>query len=278
MWIYETLYPDIKIGLKGKLLYKKKTSYQDMQIYDTQRFGKLLLLDGAIQTTEKDEFIYHEMITHPVLFMHPKPENILVIGGGDGGVLREVLKHRVKKVILVEIDEKVIKFSERYFPSLSKGAFRNSRVKIVIEDGAKFIRETKEKFDIVIVDSPDPVGVAKVLFSRKFYKGIFPILKEKGIMIRQTGSTVIQDGVLKKNYKILKQVFPYVATQIMAIPAYIGGFFSLTIASKSIDPQQVSYKTVFKKYERLKLKTKYYNPRIHFASMQLPNYVKEELK
>ncbi|MCK5179257.1 MAG: bis-aminopropyl spermidine synthase family protein, partial [Candidatus Omnitrophica bacterium] len=165
MWIYETLYPDIKIGLKGKLLYKKKTSYQDMQIYDTQRFGKLLLLDGAIQTTEKDEFIYHEMITHPVLFMHPKPENILVIGGGDGGVLREVLKHRVKKVILVEIDEKVIKFSERYFPSLSKGAFRNSRVKIVIEDGAKFIRETKEKFDIVIVDSPDPVGVAKVLFS-----------------------------------------------------------------------------------------------------------------
>ncbi|HBG61640.1 MAG: spermidine synthase [Omnitrophica WOR_2 bacterium GWF2_38_59] len=278
MWIYESLYPDIKIGLTGQLLYKTKTPFQDVRIYDTDRFGKLLLIDGAIQTTEKDEFIYHEMITHPVLLMHSNPKNILIIGGGDGGVLREVLKHNIKKVTLVEIDEEVINLSKKFFPTLSRGAFNDQRVNIVIQDGARFIRKTKETFDIVIIDSPDPVGAAKALFSKNFYIGISSALKENGIMIRQTGSTIVQDGVLKKNYKLLKAIFPYLAVEIAAIPTYIGGFFSFTIASKSINPHKVQYKTVLKMFENLDLKTKFYNPEIHFASMQLPNYVIEDLQ
>jgi spermidine synthase len=276
MWFYETLYPDIKLGLKGKLIYKKKTPYQDLKIYETPRFGKVLVLDGVVQTTEKDEFIYHEMLTHPVLLAHPKPEKILIIGAGDGGVLREVLKHKkIKKVCMVEIDKAVISASQKYLPSISQGAFRDRRAKIIIDDGAKFIRETKEKFDIVIIDSPDPIGVAKVLFSKKFYQNIFSILKSEGMTIRQTGSTILQPREVKDNYKLLAKVFPVVVVQIAAIPTYIGGFFSFCIASKKINPFSIPYKKLLAKYNQLNLKTKYYNPQIHFASAKSPNYMEE---
>jgi spermidine synthase len=127
VWFYESLYPDIKIGIKGKIVYKKKTPYQDLRIYQTPRFGRMLTLDGAIQTTQNDEFIYHEMLTHPLLLSHPDAKNVLVIGAGDGGVLREVLKHKVKQVILVEIDSDVIELSKKYLPTISKGAFNDKR-------------------------------------------------------------------------------------------------------------------------------------------------------
>jgi len=275
MWFYETLYPDIKIGIKGKLLHKKKTAYQDLRIYKTPRFGNMLTLDGTIQTTTKDEFIYHEMLTHPVLLAHLRPQKILVIGAGDGGVLREVLKHKVKEAYIVEIDDEVIQTSKRYLPSISNGAFaKGKRVKIIIDDGARFIKDIKEKFDIVIVDSPDPLGAAKALFSKKFYQNIFSILKDGGIMIRQAGSTVLQADELKQNYRILKQIFPYVSVQLAAIPTYIGGLFSFLIGSKRINPEAVSYKKIEQRYNKLRLKTRYYNPQIHFASLSLPNYVR----
>ena len=275
MWLYETLYPDVKLGIRGKLIYKKKTPYQDLRIYDTPRFGKTLILDGAIQTTERDEFIYHEMLTHPPLLAHPGPEKVLVIGAGDGGVLREVLKHGIKKVYLVEIDSEVIRVSKRYLPSLSNGAFgKDKRVKIIIDDGAKFIQDTKERFDIVIVDSPDPLGVARVLFSRKFYRNIFSVLSDKGMAIRQSGSTILQPKELRQNYRLMKQVFPYVSVQLAAIPTYIGGFFSFLIGSKKINPEEVSYDKISKRYRKLKLRTKYYNPDIHFASTKLPTYLR----
>jgi spermidine synthase len=274
VWSYETLYPDIKIGLKGKLLYKTKTAYQDLRIYDNPRFGKVLFLDGAVQTTTKDEFIYHEMLTHPLLLAHPNPKNVLVIGAGDGGILREVLKHRIKKAIIVELDEEVITSSKKYLPSISKGAFSNKKVKIVIDDGAKFVAQTKEKFDVVIVDSPDPVGPAKVLFSKKFYTDIFSVLTKNGLMIRQTGSTILQPKEIGENYKILTKIFPYVTPQIAAIPTYIGGFFSFLIASKSINYDKIPFKTIERRYNQKNLKTQYYNPYIHFASTKLPNYVR----
>lgn len=276
MWFYESLYPDIKLGIKGKLIYKKKTPYQDLRIYSSPRFGNTLTLDGAIQTTEKDEFIYHEMLTHPPLLSCPRAQKVLVIGAGDGGVLREVLKHKIKKVYLVEIDDAVICTSQRYLPSISKGALAgNKRVEIIIADGAEFIRRTKERFDIVIVDSPDPVGVATVLFSGKFYRDIFSILTDKGMLIRQTGSTVLQAQEIKQNYRLLKAIFPYVSVQLVAIPTYIGGFFSFLIASKKNNPQNASYKKIAARYKRLKLKTRYYNPEIHFASRVLPNYLRD---
>jgi spermidine synthase len=277
MWFYETLYPDIKLAIKGKLIFKKKTSYQDLRIYKTARFGKVLLLDGAIQTTEKDEYIYHEMLTHPVLLAHPRPKDILVIGAGDGGVLREVLKYKIKQVTLVEIDEEVIRASEKFLPSLHRGSFRDRRLNLIIADGAEFVRTTKEKFDVAIIDSPDPVGAARVLFSKRFYKDIYSVLKENGMLIRQTGSTILQSQEIKQNYGILSQIFPSIAVQLAAIPTYIGGFFSFLIASRGIDINGLSLKQISNRYKRLGLQTKYYNPGVHFASKQLPTYIERAL-
>lgn len=278
MWFYETLFPDVKLGMEGELFYKKKTSYQDIKIYQTPRFGKVLTLDGVVQTTEKDEFIYHEMLTHPLLLSHPQPENVLIIGAGDGGILREVFKHKIKQAVLVEIDRDVIDLSEKYLPALSAKAFDNEKARIIIQDGAEFIKQTKEKFDIVIIDSPDPDGPAKVLFSLNFYKNIYNILKSNGMMIRQTGSSLLQPDEIKKNFQLLKKIFPVVIPQVAAIPTYIGGFFTFLIGSKKINPANIAVKNIVRKYEELNLETRYYNPDIHFACMKLPNYIRNEIK
>lgn len=275
MWFYEKLFPEIRLSIKGNLLYKTKTAFQNLKIFDSDLLGKMLVLDDIIQTTEKDEFIYHEMMTHPLLLAHPDPENILIIGAGDGGILREVLKHRsVKKAVLVEIDETVISVSKKYLPSLSKGAFNNKRARIIIDDGAKFMRETKEKFDVAIVDSSDPIGPATVLFSTKFYKDICSVLKEDGLMIRQTGSTLFQPDEVKNTQKMMSKIFPHMVIQVAAVPTYIGGLFSFVIASKKINPTTVPFEKIAARYAGLNLKTKYYNPEIHFASLKIPNYLR----
>ncbi|MFH1767745.1 MAG: polyamine aminopropyltransferase [Candidatus Omnitrophota bacterium] len=278
MWFYENLYSDLKVGFKSTCIYKKKTSFQDMQLHSTGRYGKMLILDGVVQTTEKDEFIYHEMMTHPILLLHPEPKNVLIIGGGDGGILREVLKYKIKKVVLVEIDKEVVNFSKKYLKRICGKAFDDRRLNLVINDGAKFINSTKEKFDVIIIDSSDPIGPAKVLFSKKFYQQIYKILSDNGIMIRQTGSTMLQPYILRNNYKSVKQIFPFVSVQIAAIPTYIGGFFSFIIASKELNPENIDIKLIEKKYNNAGFKTNYYNPRIHLGSLCLPIYIGRLLK
>lgn len=275
MWFYETLYPDIKMGIQGRLIYQKRSPYQQLKIYATPRLGRVLSLDGTVQTTEKDEFIYHEMLTHPVLLECAAAQKVLVIGAGDGGVIREVLKHQVKRVVLVEIDAEVIRASKKFLPALSNGAFtRDKRLQIIIDDGARFIRRTKEKFDAVMVDSPDPIGVVKVLFSKKFYRDIFTILNSRGMMIRQTGSTMFQPQELRQNYQTAKSVFPCVSVQLAAVPTYVGGLFSFIIAAKKAAAFDIPYAQILRRYNQLKLNTKYYNPQIHFAARTLPNYIR----
>ncbi len=279
MWYSEAIYPNIKLQLKGTPLYSKKTFYQNLKVYTTDLFGKTLMLDGAIQTTEGDEFIYHEMLTHPVLLLHPKPQKVLIIGGGDGGILREVFKYKsVKHAYLVEIDKDIIDVSKKYLKNICRDSFQDKRTKIILDDGAKFIKRTKEKFDIIIIDSPDPVGPAKILFSKGFYKNVFSTLEADGLMIRQTGSTILQKEVLKNSWKALNEVFPLVWTHLVAIPTYIGGFFSLTAASKKVNLFKTTISSLEKKVETLKIKTDYYNPYIHIASAVLPEYVRRMLK
>ncbi len=277
MWFYENIHPDVKIGIKGKILYKKKTPYQDLRLYSTPEYGRMLVLDGAIQTTEKDEFIYHEMITHPVMLAHPRPKKVLIIGGGDGGVLREVLKYKIEKVSLVELDKDVIDISRKYLSKICRKSFEDKRLNIVIDDGNNFVKTTKDKFDIVIIDSPDPIGPAKILFSRKFYSQVHSVLNSKGIMIRQSGSTTLQAEELRSNYKTLKRIFPFVTVQLSAVPTYTGGFFSFLIASENINPKNIKTKNIEKRINELKLKTKYYNLETHKASMMLPVYVENLL-
>ena len=274
MWFKETLYPDVCQGIRGTQIYKKTTPFQKLALYDTSRLGRMLVLDGAVQTTEKDEFIYHEMMAHPVLMAHPRPKKVLVIGGGDGGVIREVFKHAVEKVYLVEIDRDVIEISKKFLKKICKNAFRDKRLEVVVDDGARFIQNTRERFDIAIIDSSDPVGPAKVLFSRKFYRQVFSVLAHNGLMIRQSGSSAFQPDELRGNYKILQEIFPFVTVQLAAIPTYIGGFFSFLIGSKKVNPQQLSCSLIKQKFLALRLKTQYYNPEVHLGSVCLPTYIR----
>ena len=175
------------------VLQEIKTDFQHLLLVDTFQYGKMLLLDGIVQTTEKDEFIYHEMMTYVPLMSHPDPRDVLIIGGGDGGVLREALKHpAVDKATIVEIDQAVIDFCKKYLPYISDGAFDNECTELIIDDGFAYVKETGNKYDVVIVDSPDTIGPASVIFSKEFYEGIRRVLKPGGVMVRQTGSIHIQ--------------------------------------------------------------------------------------
>ena len=276
-WFSEDLYPDITLKLKIKEnLYNSSSDSQKIQFLSTYRFGKVLVLDGTIQTTTADEFIYHEMMTHIPLFSHPNPENTLIIGGGDGGILREVLKHRqIKKVTLVEIEKKVIDFSKKYLKQICQNSFQSKKLELIIADGAKFVENKSSLYDVVIIDSPDPVGPAKVLFKTNFYRNISKILKKNGIMVRQSGSTFLQKKELKENYRRLGKIFKHTAAYTAAIPTYIGGLFSFIFSSQTINPENLTVKNLQRKFAKVNPKTKYYNPQIHTACFKLPNYVKE---
>ncbi|HUW22424.1 MAG TPA: polyamine aminopropyltransferase [bacterium] len=279
-WFYESLFPSVRLGLKVKgTLVSNKSPYQKINILDTYEFGKVLVLDGVVQTTERDEFIYHEMLTHLPMLSHPHPERVLIIGGGDGGILREVLKYPVKEVSLVEIDKKVIEFSKSYLSAICKNSFNDRRANIIIDDGVNFVKERKRKFDVIIVDSSDPIGPAKVLFSSKFYRDTFNTLSHNnGTFAQQTGSPFLQREELPYVYRRLKKIFPFVSTFSTAVPTYIGGLFSFVFASKGIDPLKIRLWEIEKRYRKLRLKTRYYNPEIHHSSFTLPTYIKEAVE
>jgi len=280
VWFYESLFPLVRLGFKvKKTLASKKSPYQKIKILDTYEFGRVLVLDGIVQTTEADEFIYHEMLSHLPMLSHPHPERVLIIGGGDGGILREVLKHPVKEVFLVEIDKEVIEFSKTYLPAICRNSFDDRRTNIIIDDGANFVKEWKGKFDVVIIDSSDPIGPAEVLFSSKFYRDVCNALSNgDGIFAQQTGSSFLQREEFPYVYKRLKKIFPFVTVFLSAVPTYVGGFFSFVFASKGIDPLRVCLSEIEKRYEKFKLRTRYYNPEIHHASFVLPTYIKERVE
>jgi spermidine synthase len=275
-WVSETLHKNIALKLKvDKKLYSSRSSLQKIEFLKTSGFGTALIMDGAIQTTTEDEFIYHEMMSHLPLYSHPKPENILIIGGGDGGILREILKHKkVKNVTLVEIEREVIEQTKRYLPQICRNSFNSRKLDLVIADGAEFIKNKKNIYDIAIVDSPDPVGPAKALFEDRFYKDISRILKAGGIMVRQSGSSFLQKEELKDNYKRLSKIFKYTDVYTAAVPTYVGGFFNLIFASDKINIKNLSLNRIESRFKKDRLKTYYYNPELHLASFKLPNYIK----
>jgi len=262
-----------------KLLYEEKTGLQHIQLVDTYAYGKMLLLDGIVQTTEKDEFIYHEMMVHVPMISHPNPEKILIIGGGDGGILREVLRHSsVKKVFMVEIDSGVIDLCKQHLPEICNQAFEDKRTEVVINDGSEYVRNTSEKFDVVIIDSPDPVGPAQVLFSREFYSNIQKLLNDSGIMVRQTGSISIQPNEQTDAYKILYRIFSHTNFYLYAVPTYIGGLFSTIFCSDCVNPMQINIGQLQKRFEKIGIDTMYYSPGIHSGSFHLPLFFKKGLK
>lgn len=282
-WFFEENIPGILGTITSGVRIKKKifsgkTPYQKMEIMDTFPFGRILALDGIIQLSQEDEFIYHEMLTHPAMFYHPHPQKVLIIGGGDGGVLREVLKHPVKEVYLVDIDREIIEISKKYLPFVSRGAFKDKRAKILIEDGIKFVRRSKNFFDVVIVDLTDPSGPSLGLYSKNFYQAIFKTLNKKGVLSVQSGCFFEQFLHLKGIYKRLKKIFPYVKIHKACVPCLqCSNEYSFTIASK-INLEKIGFEKIEKRFKKLKLNLKYYSPKIHLASSILPKYLKEKME
>lgn len=256
----------------------EQTPFQAMELVESKMFGKMLVLDGMVQTTEKDEFVYHEMMTHVPMIAHGEPRKVLIIGGGDGGILREVLRHKsVEKATMVEIDGRVVEFSKEYLPTISDGAFDDSRTDLVIDDGAKFVATTDEKYDVVIVDSSDPIGPATVLFCKEFLENCALCMAERSVMSRQSGSTWMQPDEMPEGVKMLSGIFKYATGYLYSVPTYVGGLFASTYSSQEVD-YNIDLPTLEKRYEPLAGLTRYYSPGVHFGAFQLPGYVKERLQ
>jgi spermidine synthase len=273
LWYTEKQTDNFGITAKIKeTLVTEKTDFQDLAMIDTAELGRMLVLDGMVMTTVKDEFVYHEMVAHPALFTHPNPQHVLVVGGGDGGVIREVLKHpKVEKAVLVEIDGKVIEYSKKYLPEIA-GELDNPRVEVIINDGYMHIHEKKNTYDVVMVDSTEPVGPAVQLFERGFYAAIFEALKEDGIFVAQTDNPWFKADLISKVNKDVKEIFPIVRVYCANIPTYPSGLWTFTMGSKKYDPLQVDESSL------VELDTKYYSPRLHKAAFALPRFVEDLCK
>lgn len=239
---------------------------------ETKEWGRMLVLDGMVMTTIRDEFVYHEMITHVALNTHPNPKKVLVVGGGDGGAIREIIKHpSVEKAVLAEIDGRVIEVSKQYLPEIA-GALGDSRVDVQVIDGIQHIHDNKDTYDVILVDSTEPVGPAVGLFARDFYQGIYEALKEDGIMVAQTESPFFNGDLISRVYRDIATIYPVARLYTASIPTYPSGLWTFTMGSKKYDPLQVD-ESKLKDFD-----TKYYSPRIHKSVFQVPKFVEELLK
>lgn len=269
LWYYEDYIPHYRLGLEIKeTLFLGNSPYQKIQVIDSYLYGKVLLLDDIVQTTEKDEFMYHEMLIHPALLTHPQPEKILIVGGGDGGASREVLKHPVKKVKLVDIDAAVIEVSRKYLPKL--GNWNDRRLEVLVEDAVKYLALSDEIYDVIVMDSTDPLpsGTAEPLFSKDFFQSAYDHLSDNGVLVSQIEPPFFQPEREQRHWESLK-MFPLVKIYWGLVPTYPGGIWTYVIASKGRDPE-----TSFKK---LLFSTRYYTPEIHRAAFVLPPFMQERL-
>ncbi len=257
------------------VIYTAKSEFQTIDIIDTPGLGKVLVLDGLVMTTERDEFFYHEMISHIPMISHPNPERVLVIGGGDGGTVREVLKHDcVKSVVLCEIDGLVIDACRKYMPTLA-GMLDDDRVDIQVRDGIEYISQQQNEFDIILIDSTDPMGPGEGLFTEEFYLNVNRALKEGGIMAAQSESPFVNQRQMKMMYPLLRKAFPKVSTFVGPIPTYPGGYWSWAFCSNTVEPLAFIDE---QRAEKISKTSKLYNLDIHKSVFALPNFVKNLVK
>ena len=261
-----------------KVYFENKTDHQHLIIFENAKFGRVMALDGIIQTTEADEFIYHEMLTHVPLMAHNDVKRVLIIGGGDGGMLREVCKHdSVEQITQVEIDAQVIDMCKQYLPGHSAGAYEDPRVNIIIDDGANFVRECKDRFDVIISDSTDPIEPGDVLFTSEFYANCKKCLTESGILVTQNGVAYMQMDEVTTTAKRLQPYFLDHSFYTAAVPTYIGGIMTFAWATDDTALRTTSTETITQRFETKNIKTRYYNPAIHVASFALPQYILDAL-
>ena len=275
-YYYEITPSGFGIAIKaGKVLFSEQSDFQKVEVFETESsLGRVLTLDDLMMTTEGDEYHYHEMIAHVPMMNHKNPESVLVIGGGDGGTVREVLKHKsVKRVVLCEIDGMVIDACKKYLPTIAC-ELENPKVEILVQDAIEYIKDKKNEFDIVLIDSTDPMGPGEGLFTEEFYTNVKNSLKKGGIVTAQSESPFVNKEEIKKMYNLLKKVFPICETFTSNIPTYPGGYWAWAFCSEDVKP--LSYIDEERCAEITKT-CKIYNKDYHMARFALPNYLKELL-
>jgi spermidine synthase len=274
-WIEETFHPHWRVRLAAeRILHEVKTQHQHLVIFTNATWGTVLMLDGVCQLTTSDEFIYHEMMAHVPLMALERPRRVLVVGGGDGGVLREVLKHpSIEKATLCEIDRAVIDLSLQYYPEIAGACLDDERADVVIADGLEYVARTREKFDAIIVDSSEPIGPSAVLHTRAFFADCRRALKPGGILVTQNGLPFLFPEHLRATSRMFASLFratsPYLCTQ----PCYFGGPFALNWASDDRGLLRIPQAALARRMSRRGIRARYYSPEVHRAAFALPGYV-----
>ncbi|MBP2846781.1 polyamine aminopropyltransferase [Dickeya oryzae] len=272
---YETLHANFGQYFSiDQVLYHEKTDHQDLIIFENAALGRVMALDGVVQTTERDEFIYHEMMTHVPLLAHGNARRVLIIGGGDGGMLREVCRHRhIEQITMVEIDAGVVSFCRQYLPNHSAGAYDDPRFRLVIDDGVNFVNTCQEKFDIIISDCTDPIGPGESLFTSDFYRGCARCLNDGGIFVAQNGVCFLQQDEAVNSHQKLSHYFSDVSFYQTAIPTYYGGIMTFAWACNNPALRAIDQQSLQRRFDAAEIVCRYYNPAIHIGSFALPQYL-----
>jgi spermidine synthase len=279
-WISENLFDALGFRMTyevERVLYETQTEHQHLVLFEHKFFGKMLMLDGATQVTTRDEFIYHEMMTHVPIFAHGSAREVLIVGGGDCGIAEEVLKHKsIERLTQVEIDASVVEFSKEHFPEFTKPVLGNKRFDLVIDDGMNYVAKTDRRFDVIIVDSTDPQGPGKVLFSRKFYAACKRCLRKGGVMVTQNGVPIFQAGELRSGIAKFRKLFADGTCYVAAIPTYVGGHMAMGWATDNSRLRRLPVATIAARYRKAgRFPTKYWTPEVHVAAFALPRFIAE---
>jgi spermidine synthase len=281
-WVNETLYPDWgQRFLVTRELARVKSDFQDIVIFESSSHGRVMVLDGVIQITERDEFVYQEMLTHVPLLAHGSAANVLIIGAGDGGVLRRVLQHKnVQRAVMVEIDGEVIRLSKEFLPGIAGNAWNDPRADVIVGDGIDYVKRAEDgTFDAIIVDSTDPIGVGEVLFTDEFYQNCARILTPRGLIVNQCGVPFMQADELRETSLRRRAFFSHVTAYVAAVPTYVGGFMTLGWAAKDASLASVPLSDIRARAAAAGIlgTTRYWTPEIHVGAFNLPPYIGQHL-
>ena len=281
-WIPETLFDDLGFRMTfevERVIHEMQTEHQHLVLFEHPFFGKMLMLDGATQVTAKDEFVYHEMMTHVPILAHGHAEEVLIVGGGDCGIAEEVLKHKsVRRLTQVEIDASVVEFAREHFPEFTKPVLGNARFDLVIDDGMKYVARTDRRFDVIIVDSTDPIGPGKVLFSQKFYTACRRCMTKGAVLVAQRGVPIFQSGELTAGTLKFRKLFADGYCYVAAIPTYVGGHMAIGWATDNVKLRHASVRTIAKRYDKAgRFPTKYWTPEVHVAAFALPRFIADKV-
>jgi len=281
-WINESLYESWGQRFRVKReLARVRSAFQDILVFESASHGRVMLLDGVVQITEADEFVYQEMLAHVPLLAHGAAENVLIVGAGDGGVLRRVLQHRnVRRAVMVEIDGEVIRLAQQFLPGIAGEAWRDPRAEVVVGDGIDYVRRAAAgAFDVVIVDSTDPIGVGEALFTDAFYADCARVLSPRGLVVNQCGVPFMQADELRETSLRRARAFAHVGAYVAAVPTYVGGFMALGFAAKQGGVAETPVETIRRRAEAAGIlgATQYWTPEIHAGAFHLPPYIARHL-